>query len=46
MAGFKPTAIEQHVTIANPDLRATNTPMVQHRVARRREKVWPFAMAP
>ena len=36
MTGFKPKAIAEHVTIAHPDLRATNT-------AKRPDKVGPAA---
>ena len=32
MAGFAPKAIAEHITIAHPDLRATNTAAKQDRV--------------
>ena len=38
MAGFKPTAVERHMTIAHPDLRATNTAKAQNSVAPARGK--------
>jgi alpha-N-arabinofuranosidase len=33
LAGFKPKAIVEHVTIAHPDLRATNTAKAPNRIA-------------
>ena len=33
MAGFAPKAIAEHITIAHPDLKATNTAAKQDRVA-------------
>ena len=33
LAGFEPSAVTEHITIANSDLRATNTAKAQNRVA-------------